>query len=156
MGPNKSLLLNPPILWDFFWDICCMLHLVWEWSQTQQPVCGCIVLHVLHRLLARKCWVGWNHKPWLPVCWALDLPRSDAMILWPFVQVGKVVFKWHSSFLGITDSVFCFFNSQEQWLILLRWHVENRCSLSFRELPWGFLNSRSVAPSRYSTSTGDQ
>lgn len=42
-----------------------------------------IFLHVLHRLLARKCWVGWNWKPWLPVgllgTWPITIWCNDPM-----------------------------------------------------------------------------
>lgn len=84
-----------------------------------------IFLHVLHRLLARKCWVGRNWKPWLPV----GLLGTGPTTIWcndpmAFCASWQSSLNVHTSLYrgcGLADSVFFLFlfYPQEQWPILL-------------------------------------
>ena len=115
-----------------------------------------ISLHVLHRLLARKCRVGWKWKPWLLRGSAWHSTHHyliDATILWPFVQVGKEAYMFISLpqyrgagvFLAdfFLNFILLYYYSKEQWPytcslwgLLALW---NDCLLSSTEVPWGFL-----------------
>lgn len=101
-------------------------------------------------------------SPW--VCLALDPSLSDTMILWPFVQVGKVAYMCTSA-LKYSSTVF-FLDSQAEWpppphknndLYHSRafWHFEIGVCCHPENYPED-LYSCSITPSSYNTSTWDQ